>query len=297
MALRRKNSKTPRDKRLAEIRKHLKDGTLPSYRKLAEQWNVTISTVHADVSTVKAEPPLHEAHSNLFNEDDTPRAGAEEGNLRGVSHGANSDRLIGPRAEEIAGMVFESNAHIDRARDYAAVMRYASTLARIERVYDWLDEQPDSVFANGGSVSHPVYGRLERWEVTADRAERALGITPAARVALGMPVEADALASKQKADLSVLTDYELRLYEYLLRKVTGVPGDPPLEIGHWSLQWLDREDKKLYFELMGRIDARRKANWRKDDPRRDADPGRAGAKKPPQLPAAPEPILSARADD
>jgi hypothetical protein len=71
---------------------------------------------------------------------------------------------------------------LDPQRDRPAVLRYAVLLARIERVYLWLAQQPDEVFSDpkGGDV-HAVFERLEKWETGADRAEDRLAIAPLTR--------------------------------------------------------------------------------------------------------------------
>lgn len=243
---------TPKHVRLSKIRKMMRDGTLPSQRKLAEMFGVSLSTVNGDVAEVRAEENRAQSHGNLFNEDGSPKAGAEIGNDRATTHGANSEKLIAPRAAEIVEVVFRSQPHLDRERDQATVMRYAQTLARIERVYEWLDAQPDPVFAGRGAA-HPAYGRLDQWEATASRAEATLGISPLARQNLGLPVSPDTSADKPH-DLSSLTDHELRVLEFLERKLIGEDADSPLELGSWSLRWLTSDDEKTYYRLIKRIE-------------------------------------------
>jgi hypothetical protein len=109
------------------------------------------------------------------------------GNKAAVRHGAQSPELVEARARELAPEVLEANSHLDVARDGAAVFRYAVTLARIERVYAWLDERDDPVFEDerAGEV-HAVYSSLERWEAAASRAEQQLAIAPLTRTKLGL---------------------------------------------------------------------------------------------------------------
>jgi hypothetical protein len=128
----------------------------------------------------------------------------EPGNLAGLKHGARSDRLVLPRARELAPDVLEANPHLDAARDGAAVFRLAVTYARIERVYAWLAEQSDPVFEDADAgEAHGVYERLERWERQADSAEERLAIAPLTRARLGLDtLRAAALSDEERAEAS-----------------------------------------------------------------------------------------------
>jgi hypothetical protein len=111
----------------------------------------------------------------------------EKGNTAAMTHGARSDRLVEPRARELTAPVFDANPHLEAARDGAAVLRYCMTLARIERVYRWLEGQVDHVFVDqDAGRAHGVYERLERWERAAGTEEDRLGISPLARTRLGL---------------------------------------------------------------------------------------------------------------
>lgn len=121
----------------------------------------------------------------------------EPGNTAAVTHGARSDRLVEARARELAPGIFEANPHLDGVRDGAAVWRYAVTLARIDRVYRWLSEQGDPVFADlEAGAAHGIYERLERWERQADKAEERLAIAPLTRARLGLDLMAARKARK-----------------------------------------------------------------------------------------------------
>jgi hypothetical protein len=112
---------------------------------------------------------------------------AEPGNDRAATHGAFSDSLVNPRARELAGVVLSANVHLDAQRDGAAILRYAVALARCERVYRWLAEQPDDTFADvARGTTHSVLDKLRRWESQCDSAERALAIQPLTRARLGL---------------------------------------------------------------------------------------------------------------
>jgi len=111
----------------------------------------------------------------------------EPGNDAAVTHGATSAALVEPRARELAPQILDANPHLDPNRDGPAVLRYGLALARCERVYVWLADQDDSVFADAeaGDV-HAVYERLERWERQAAADEERLAIAPLTRAKLGL---------------------------------------------------------------------------------------------------------------
>jgi hypothetical protein len=112
---------------------------------------------------------------------------AGPGNLRRMTHGAQSERVLAPRARELVEEVFAANDHLDRARDTPTVCRYAMTLARVERVYAWLNSKSDSVFADAErGETWPVYERLRQWERQADACEAHLAIAPLTRARLGL---------------------------------------------------------------------------------------------------------------
>jgi hypothetical protein len=114
---------------------------------------------------------------------------AGPGNVRALRHGAFSDSLVNPRARELAEQVLAANGHLDAMRDGAAILRYSTALARCERVYCWLAEQPDDTFADVvNGLTHSVLDRLRKWESQCDTAERALAITPLVRAKLGLAV-------------------------------------------------------------------------------------------------------------
>jgi hypothetical protein len=112
---------------------------------------------------------------------------AEPGNTRALQHGAFSESLVNPRARELAVQVLTANGHLDELRDGAAILRYAVALARCERVYRWLAEQPDDTFSDvTRGTTHSVLDRLRRWESQCDSAERALAVAPLTRAKLGL---------------------------------------------------------------------------------------------------------------
>jgi hypothetical protein len=115
------------------------------------------------------------------------KATFEKGNKAAVKHGATSPELVQERARELMPEIFAANGQLDQVRDGPAVLRYAVVLARIERVYAWLSEQDDAVFAEvGAGTTHGVYQRLERWERQASESEDKLAIAPLTRAKLGI---------------------------------------------------------------------------------------------------------------
>ena len=111
----------------------------------------------------------------------------EKGNTAALTHGAFSDKVVMPRAHELVAGVLGANSHLTAERDGAAVMRYAIVLSRLERVYQWLSDQEDAVFAApGAGEAHAIFERLERWERQADAAEDRLAIAPLTRARLGL---------------------------------------------------------------------------------------------------------------
>ena len=153
-------------------------------RQVAEELDVGRSTVHRWLSE-----PAPPGVANLFDDDGKPVAGAEPGNLRRVTHGAHSETLVRPEADALLPGLLEANAHLALERDGAAIHRYAMTLARIARVWAWLDEQADPVFADvtDGEI-HSVYRVLGEWERRASADEDRLGIAPLTRAKLGLNV-------------------------------------------------------------------------------------------------------------
>jgi hypothetical protein len=133
----------------------------------------------------------------------------ERGNDSSLTHGANSLAIVEPRARELGAVVFSLHEHLDPARDADAVGRLAMCLSRIERIYWWLSEQDDPVFADAAKGKiHGVYERLERAEREARQADAALGLSPLARVRLGLDLlegrkrqsEADRAEEKRAQD-------------------------------------------------------------------------------------------------
>jgi hypothetical protein len=111
----------------------------------------------------------------------------EEGNTAALRHGAESARLVEPRARELAPQILAAHPHLDQQKDGPAIFRLAMTYARIERVYRWLAEQDDAVFDDvDAGTTHSVLERCSRWERQASADEDRLAIAPLTRVKLGL---------------------------------------------------------------------------------------------------------------
>lgn len=127
----------------------------------------------------------------------------QPGNLKGLRHGAHSDRLVRPRALEIARGFLEDGAlpaYLSEPRYRPAVLAYCMDLARIERVEAWLEAQAvDSVppeLTENGEV-RPATRLLMDLERKADKHRQALGLTPLAAARLGKDVAAQQVSLSQ----------------------------------------------------------------------------------------------------
>jgi len=193
-----------------------------SLREAARRAGISSSTGHAWREQERPSMPEHL----------TPWPPAEPGNTRAMTHGLDSDRVtrgvIEPRAVEIAPGIIAANPHLDTERDGLAVGRYAMVLARLERAYEWLANQPDDLFANAktGEV-HGLYGRLAKWEAQASRDEERLAISPRERTRLKLDQVRGRLLlgeAGRTLDLARLSDEELAVYRALLEKADAVEG-------------------------------------------------------------------------
>ncbi len=118
------------------------------------------------------------------------------GNLLGLRHGAFSDRLVRPRALEIAHGLADDGAlpaYLAEPRYRPAVMAYAMTLARLERVESYLEGLaaegvPPELEADG--TVKAATGLVMALERAADRHRDRLGLSPLAAARLGRDVAA-----------------------------------------------------------------------------------------------------------
>lgn len=120
-----------------------------------------------------------------------------EGNQAALKHGAFSDRLVKPRAREIAQMLHDDGAlpgYLLEARYAPALLAYCQVLAQIERVETWLastatDGVPQELGPDGApKAATRLLMDLER---RADTSRRDLGLTPLAAARLGRDVAAE----------------------------------------------------------------------------------------------------------
>lgn len=127
----------------------------------------------------------------------------QDGNQAALTHGAYSDRLIEPRAQEIAqGMqdAGELPDYLAQPRYRGAVMDLATALARRERLEQYLAEQstegtPMELTDNGEVRAAAVL--LERVERAVERHRDRLGLSPLAAARLGKDVAAQQVSLAQ----------------------------------------------------------------------------------------------------
>lgn len=127
----------------------------------------------------------------------------QPGNQVAVSHGAYSDRLVGPRALEIALNLTQDGAfpaYLAEPRYRPAVLAYCTTLARLERLETWLGAQATDgmplELAENGEVRGATRLLMDL-EKQAERHRQALGLTPLAAARLGKDVAAQRLSLAQ----------------------------------------------------------------------------------------------------
>lgn len=128
----------------------------------------------------------------------------KEGNVAAVRHGAYSPALIEPRAKELAAATYDAHPHLHPVRDQPAVVRYATVLARLERLYLWIGDHPE-MFENllaspQGPGPHGAWDRCERWERAAERAEQTLALSPLSRARLGIDHQVAQLTEEEIAE-------------------------------------------------------------------------------------------------
>ena len=114
----------------------------------------------------------------------------QPGHFLALKHGARSDRLIVPRAGEIVEELAEHLPGYLLEPSYApAVMAYATTLARIERVAAYLEAQEGGIpeVAADGQVRSAT-NLLLKLEARAESQRQRLGLDPLSRAKLGRDV-------------------------------------------------------------------------------------------------------------
>ena len=108
-----------------------------------------------------------------------------------MKHGALSSRLVIPRAQEIVTELAEHLPGYLSEPSYApAVMAYAVTLARVERVATWLEAQDGGGIPelNGEGGVRPATDLLLKLERQAEAQRQRLGLDPLSRARLGKDV-------------------------------------------------------------------------------------------------------------
>lgn len=128
----------------------------------------------------------------------------QPGNQVALTHGAYSDRLIAPRAREIAQGMQEAGElpdYLAQPRYRGAVMDLATALARRERLEVWLEATaaegvPPELSENGEVRSAAAF--LAKVERSIERLRDRLGLSPLAAARLGKDV------ATQQATLSQL---------------------------------------------------------------------------------------------
>lgn len=112
----------------------------------------------------------------------------EANNLRALKHGCRSDRLLAPRAEELAAELRQVVPGHQVADD-TLIKVLALVLARVERANEWIDER--GLFRNDKGDPQPVLAMLSRWENTAIRLCDQLGLSPMSRAKIGLVKEGE----------------------------------------------------------------------------------------------------------
>lgn len=106
---------------------------------------------------------------------------AKPGNTRAVKHGAYSATMISPRATEITAALENDLPWLTPA-DRSTVARLGWTLARIERLGSWLDQQ---------ELDQPNDHNRRELSALMNAAEKlgeSLGMSPKSRASLGLAV-------------------------------------------------------------------------------------------------------------
>ena len=117
---------------------------------------------------------------------DWSRPPFETGNFAARKHGATSDRLVGPLAQEIRDELLESGPDYLREPSYApAVAALARLEAQIVLLARWIEER--GLLDEGGAPPGAV-DLLLRVERAAQNLRNALGLTPLSRAKLGQAI-------------------------------------------------------------------------------------------------------------
>jgi hypothetical protein len=108
--------------------------------------------------------------------------GPQPGNFHTLAHGANSERLVVPDAEQLAEIVFEDNGHL-LERDWPAVLDYSIAQIRAWRFAHYLERVGD--FDSKGRI-RPAVEQLRKWLQRAETARGRLGLDPVSYASLNL---------------------------------------------------------------------------------------------------------------
>lgn len=123
------------------------------------------------------------AIANLQDEDGRPVAGQRAGEpSRALTHGAYAPAALAPRVAALAAEIAEL-VPVCAPADRPLIKLLAWQLARVEAVNAWLDTA--GIFDAKGTPQ-PILARLGTWETQAARLLDQLGMSPTARVRLGV---------------------------------------------------------------------------------------------------------------
>lgn len=112
------------------------------------------------------------------------------GHFKSKKHGAHSDRIIVPIAAQIANDLMTELPYLRDPTYREAVLDYARTVARVEVLEKWLDENGE--IREDGTVA-PAATYLLRCRGHAASAASRLGLDPLSRAKLGKDVTSSKL--------------------------------------------------------------------------------------------------------
>ena len=109
----------------------------------------------------------------------------EKGNTLAQKHGAFSDRVVDPVAQELASLVIGLVPYLADASYEPAVWAWARAEARVLVLSRWLDEHGT---LDEEGVPRPALNALKDFERLASTARGRLGLDPLSRAQLGRDV-------------------------------------------------------------------------------------------------------------
>src|SRR5262245_16483411 len=139
-------------------------------------------------------------------------APAKPGNQLAYKHGAFARFQLEPRARELADDV-RALMPVQSESDEIAIRLLSLSLAQVEAATLYLAAQ--GIVDKDGSPQ-PLLKHLGTMLNTSARLCDRLGLTPASRAQIGLPVESD--TGRASSDLTKLSDEELELLYDLARK-------------------------------------------------------------------------------